>query len=542
MYREKGQIHIAEIIKQTDVCLPIDATFRLLLDKMNNNAIGVVVILQDNCAVGIITERDVVQMMYDNVNLDDRIYAHAHKKLVHTSSRRCITYALTLMLENNIRRLIVTHDDGSFLGVVTQQDLMLHLEDVFDQTAIKIRHVMTNLPDLVSVEKTVAIKEVLHLFLQYQISSLPVLEEGRAVGIITEKDILKLATDEVSLSEPVSDHMSSPVFCTDTEAQVTDIVHEMNMRKIRRVVVNDDAGYARSVLTNRDFARNLDNDFNHFLKLKLKYTKDILNLLPEMLIELVDLGEEQLVIWANEKALSVFGTAFLDRPVTDLIPVDRWREIYVYLCDHDKVAEVRFERDGNIYELSGYYLPLERSDEKGRVQLIVRDITEEVKQATIDPLTNIFNRRHITNILIKETERSRRFSNTFSVVMIDIDDFKKVNDQHGHVVGDQVLKAFARGIKEKLREYDVLGRYGGEEFLLVLPELSPDKVFMVVDRIRDHIHQLVIGLENGLNLQITSSFGVANFPVDADSPMDLLIRADERLYEAKRTGKNKVVV
>ena len=80
--------------------------------------------------------------------------------------------------------------------------------------------------------------------------------------------------------------------------------------------------------------------------------------------------------------------------------------------------------------------------------------------------------------------------------MIDIDDFKKINDQHGHLVGDQVLRGFTEGIQSRLRQYDVVGRYGGEEFLLVLPELPKEKAFEVVDRIRSHIEQLKMELEN----------------------------------------------
>jgi len=542
MYREKGQIHLEEIVENENVCLSVGSTFRQLLREMYNNTKGVVVILQDDMPVGILTERDVVQMMYNQVGKDEGIYFHARKKLVLTNGKRCISYALSLMLENNIRHLIIIRDDGSFLGVITQEDLLEHMEEIFSQTALKIKHVMSCLPDLVAVDKKTTIREVLYVFLTHKISSVPVLENGQAIGIITEKDILKFANEEVSLVETVSDYMSFPVFKTDMGASVFNVVHEMNERNVRRVVVNDETGNAAGILTSRDFARNLEGDYNYFLKLKLKNTKEILNLLPEMLVELVDLGEDQLIIWANEKSLSNFGIGFLDKSITILIPEDRWKEIYSFLCDNEKVAEVRFERDGRIYEFSGYYLPIERSDEKGRIQLIVRDITEEVILATVDPLTNIFNRRHINEILVMETERCRRFSNKFSVAMIDIDDFKKVNDQHGHVIGDLVLKAFAKGINKSLRQYDVLGRYGGEEFLLVLPELSIDKSFEVVDRIRSYIEQLEIDLKNGLIIKVTASFGVASFPEHADTPQDLLIKADEKLYEAKRRGKNRVFV
>ncbi|MEN8142322.1 MAG: GGDEF domain-containing protein, partial [Thermodesulfobacteriota bacterium] len=276
-------------------------------------------------------------------------------------------------------------------------------------------------------------------------------------------------------------------------------------------------------------------------KMKLTYSKEILNLLPEVLIELIDLDDEQLVIWGNEKALNVFGTNLLDQPITELIPFDRWREIYSFLCENSKIAEMRFERDEKIYEFSGYYLPIERSDEKGRIQLIIRDITEEVILATVDPLTNIFNRRHINHLLAMETDRCKRFAKTFSIAMIDIDDFKNINDQHGHPIGDLVLQGFTRGVQDKLRQYDVLGRYGGEEFLLILPELSQVESFEVVDRIRNHIEHLKIETENQLALSVTASFGVASFPETAESPKDLILKADEKLYKAKRAGKNRVV-
>jgi len=542
MYKDKVMVQLYEIVEKNDVCLPVDATFLQLIQVMHSNAKGVVVLLKGDKPVGILTERDVVQMMYNKIKLEENIYFYARKTLVYTNEKRCIGYALNLMLENNIRHLVVINDDGTFTGIITQKDLLEKLEEEFDHTSLKIKHVKGYFPDLIAVDKKMNLREVLHKLMHHQISSVPVLEDGKAIGMITERDILKFAKDKVRFEDNVLSYMSSPVYCVDKEMSVVKVVQEMTKRNIRRVVVNDEEGKAESLLTDRDFARNLKGDFNHFMKLKLTYSKEILNLLPEMLIELVDLDEEQLVIWGNEKALNNFGTGFLDKPITELVPSDRWQEIYTYLCDNSKVSEIRFERDERIYEISGFYLYIERSDEKGRIQLFIRDITEEVILATVDPLTNIFNRRHINNILIMETDRCRRFSKIFSIAMIDIDDFKLVNDQHGHLIGDLVLQGFTKGIKDKLRQYDVIGRYGGEEFLLVLPELPKEMAFGVIDRIRSYIEQLQIKLENQLSLNVTASFGVACFPEDAESPKDLLIKADEKLYQAKRSGKNRVIV
>ena len=121
MFSDKVNVHLNDIVKKDDVYLPVDATFKQLLSVMNRNTKGAVVLLQDDKPAGILTERDVVQMMYYRVKMDDPIYYHAQKKLIHTSGRRCIGYAMNLMIENNIRRLIVTNDDGSFLGIVTRK-------------------------------------------------------------------------------------------------------------------------------------------------------------------------------------------------------------------------------------------------------------------------------------------------------------------------------------------------------------------------------------------------------------------------------------
>jgi diguanylate cyclase (GGDEF)-like protein len=147
----------------------------------------------------------------------------------------------------------------------------------------------------------------------------------------------------------------------------------------------------------------------------------------------------------------------------------------------------------------------------------------------------------MNEFLAKETERSRRTHRRFSVVVTDVDDFKKINDRYGHASGDTVLKEIVGGMIRSTREYDTVGRYGGEEFLLILPEVDKKTAIIVCDRLRRKIAEQEIEIMQDERISVTASFGIASFDEDGNAPDDLLVKADERLYKAKRAGKNQVV-
>jgi len=170
------------------------------------------------------------------------------------------------------------------------------------------------------------------------------------------------------------------------------------------------------------------------------------------------------------------------------------------------------------------------------------EITEEL--AVHDPLTGLLNRRTLEEQLENEWERSRRFDVPLSVIMIDVDHFKQFNDEHGHSVGDLVLEATARGLSDELRKVDTLGRYGGEEFLAVLPRTDLDQARAVAEKLRQRVaEQLVPRADGGEEpLRITLSGGVACTTQDAPSSAGLLDMADYALLGAKQAGRNQVAV
>jgi diguanylate cyclase (GGDEF)-like protein len=162
-------------------------------------------------------------------------------------------------------------------------------------------------------------------------------------------------------------------------------------------------------------------------------------------------------------------------------------------------------------------------------------LLNEVKQLAItDVLTSLYNRRHTMERLEDEIEKSKRYENPLSVMMIDVDHFKRINDEFGHLSGDVVLKKIAESITKTLRDFDIVGRFGGEEFLVVLPNTSIDDAFLVAERIRKNVESLKLSKKD---ITVSVSIGVCQW--SGDELKNLLSEADRLLYSAKANGRNR---
>ena len=162
------------------------------------------------------------------------------------------------------------------------------------------------------------------------------------------------------------------------------------------------------------------------------------------------------------------------------------------------------------------------------------------RQASLDGLTALANRRSAQDALHAEVSRAARFGGEVALVMADLDGFKAVNDRFGHPVGDEVLREFAETLRDTAREVDVAGRWGGEEFVLVLPGTDVGGGAQLAERVRVSFEQRLVRSPDGTPIHVTASFGVAAYPDQADE-VALVAAADAALYEAKREGKNRVV-
>jgi diguanylate cyclase (GGDEF)-like protein len=201
------------------------------------------------------------------------------------------------------------------------------------------------------------------------------------------------------------------------------------------------------------------------------------------------------------------------------------------------------------------FLPVkDAGGEVAAVCLVITDVTEtsayhgrlsaaltELQELSIrDALTQVYNRRHIEHLLTLEFDRYRRYRSPLSVAMVDIDHFKSFNDTHGHLVGDEVLRAVAQSLAKRVRATDCVGRFGGEEFLILLPGVHGHQARQAAESFRTIVEQLSIECQRA-NLRATVSIGTAEAKTGHTTPWELVSEADAALYRAKQSGRNRVV-
>ena len=167
-------------------------------------------------------------------------------------------------------------------------------------------------------------------------------------------------------------------------------------------------------------------------------------------------------------------------------------------------------------------------------------VAEAERLSQTDDLTKLHNARHLRQFLTSELKRARRYGSTVTAMFLDLDDFKQINDRHGHLVGSHVLMEMAGVILGSVRDTDVVARYGGDEFVVILPETPLEQGLYVAERVREHISRHVFTGGRSLRMSLTASFGVASFPQHALSPQQLVASADAAMYEAKAARKNCV--
>lgn len=165
-------------------------------------------------------------------------------------------------------------------------------------------------------------------------------------------------------------------------------------------------------------------------------------------------------------------------------------------------------------------------------------IGEAERLSQTDDLTKLHNARYLRQFLLNEIRRARRYGSSVGALFLDLDDFKRVNDAHGHLAGSHVLMEMAAVILSSIRDTDAVARYGGDEFVIVLPDTQIELAGTVAERIRDTISHHQFNAGRNLQLSLTASFGVAAFPIHASSPQQLIAAADTAMYEAKAANKN----
>jgi len=219
----------------------------------------------------------------------------------------------------------------------------------------------------------------------------------------------------------------------------------------------------------------------------------------------------------------------------------------LYKQKQSKLNIINNRNELSFYETNTYPLKDKFNKELGFV-ILIRNITQQeisiqkLRQlASVDYLTNTYNRRYFYEIGENEFNKAIRYNHPFSIILFDIDYFKKINDTHGHDIGDKVLIQIADICKQLVRKTDLLARYGGEEFIAFLPETSGDQALTLAERLRSKIE--LHKFEPDSITQITISIGISKFETFTNQTLDSIIKkADEALYLAKNRGRNCVVI
>jgi len=260
---------------------------------------------------------------------------------------------------------------------------------------------------------------------------------------------------------------------------------------------------------------------------------------------IIVIDDKNRLIDFNKSAKNIFAWLDLKRIGTD---VSIFKECQYILKQKTDQFEMEILNKGTqkYYEIRTSVLN-ENNNNVGRVYFI-QDISRQKEMiqalnnmASYDFQTQIYNRRGLMEEAEKELQRSRRLGHYISILMIDIDHFKLINDKHGHLAGDEVLKVLAKACKDRIRRTDILGRYGGEEFLIILPEANKEDAFRVAKDIQEYIANTELVFKDEI-IKITISIGIETVIINDEnfSVNELINNADMALYQAKNNGRNQI--
>lgn len=220
-----------------------------------------------------------------------------------------------------------------------------------------------------------------------------------------------------------------------------------------------------------------------------------------------------------------------------------FKDLWATISDGEKwQGEVKNKNKDDSFYWADVAITPDFSDSKELIgyTAIYKDITDKKlleELAVTDPLTKIYNRRAVERSMQKELFRAQRYKTTFSIILLDIDMFKSINDMYGRDVGDITLATVAGILKDNIRNTDVLGRWGGEEFLIFCPETNVDQVQIAAEKLRVKVEEFSFKNSN----KQTCSFGVSEYRSEDTGLDDVINRSDRALYEAKYSGRNRVV-
>lgn len=279
-----------------------------------------------------------------------------------------------------------------------------------------------------------------------------------------------------------------------------------------------------------------------------------LNAIPQMVV-----NKDRVIVRVNKKFTKLFGYSsddILGKQTATLTPsIEKFEEYRQYFVQTRKgiikSEELEYKKkDGTLFWVKLEGNPINKDPRELLILWSFIDITKEVyyrkeleRLASTDPMTHLYNRRYFGELATTVVKLAKRSGLVYSLIIIDIDKFKRINDTYGHIIGDKVIVTLAKELKYNSRESDIVSRWGGEEFVILLPQTEEDGAMLIAEKLRKHVETLSVVTEDDKKLCFTISLGVATANLHNCSNFeDVISNADKALYLAKESGRNKVKV
>jgi diguanylate cyclase (GGDEF)-like protein/putative nucleotidyltransferase with HDIG domain len=444
-------------------------------------------------------------------------------KIASISHRDSVKEAAAKMLSRNVGCLIVTDDQGKFIGLVTERDIARHVAVSPDSGAgTKVARIMTE--HVVSCAPGITTGEARRIMTEHRIRHLPIVDQGIVVGILSARDIMgqQLLEDRAAAEEVA---MLSKCLKSIDLAEAVEIVAAESPKLFEA------SNCVLCLYPQGDRSREpelVSSNRCPCVAGRLKSPQGVENVTSED-------GYYDAEIPAECRGPG-------GQPPRLVLPLDivglpeasgQEKRLSGYLCMCGLAASNAANR-----ELTLYKAKLTR-------EIVIAHLTNATRyqQARLtsltDPLTGVGSRRLHEDKLQEESDRAKRYKRPYAVAIIDLDHFKMINDVLGHAVGDEAIRKLADSVRREKRGPDILSRYGGDEFVLLLPETKAADATILLERVRSKAQQIC--LEQGMALSV--SCGIAeSLPETEEAPGDVMRRADLALYEAKNAGRNCVKV
>ncbi len=362
---------LKNFIKPVKDTIPINATIQDAVDLMSKNKLHRVVIVENKKAVALISEKDIVKLFKNNTDFTNLAVDYGKKDLITLHSTRFIQYALTIMVDNNIRKIIVINSKNEYLGCVEQEEIVYRFEEELHSAHANIEHLCNSTNLAIIIDENKSLQYALNKMTNSRVTSLLIARNGKTIGIISESDIVSLAQRHIEQKEPVSKFMHSPIITIEASENIANMIELMKSNNIRRVVVKTNESEVFHIINSKDLANNLKGNYTQFLESKLFDTRDTFNTLSESIIELIDLDDEQVIYWTNSITKENFSIN-IDDDITKIIPKELWNSILNTLLSNQFVFQT-IQLGDRYFNLKGHYGTLL---ENNVIKLFLYDITD----------------------------------------------------------------------------------------------------------------------------------------------------------------------